>query len=176
MIHSPIPSWPARLQLRVRAVGVPTASRLEAVDEGVELGEVIGTELDAGRARVLLDPGNGGGTGDGDDSGLVVAATDAGDPGNGQLGGRDLLAGGNGLDLLDQLQVVRKLLVLEAREASQATQVRGVGLRLDLASEDLSGILATIDRASEQSRRIKCNASEARTSKNLHHGQWASRQ
>lgn len=124
-----------RLALDVRAVGVAAAGGVKVVDEVVDGLELLGGELD--EPGVLPHALDGGGPGDGDHLGQVRARAEGPDPVDGQLGGGAALLGGEGLDLVDELEVVLQGVADEAGELAQPAEMLRVRRLPELAGEDL---------------------------------------
>lgn len=88
----------------------------------LDRGQVVRGERDLGRGDVLLQVAAPLGAGNGDRA-LVL------DPGEGQLGGRDVLVGGDAADLADDVQVAVEVLALEPGSVRrQSSSAKSSGL------------------------------------------------
>lgn len=96
------------LQCRLQHGIIPPSADGEAAQDAIDL-LLLGTaELHI--SHILLHPFCGGGAGDRDDGACNAGVRVGFHPGEGKLGGRDMLFRGDGLELFDEFEVFGKVL------------------------------------------------------------------
>lgn len=124
-----------RLQRSRHTIGVPATGSFKVIQSVLQVLEILLSQLY--KLDVLLDSRYGGRSRNGNDCGLAGTLADAGDPGDGDLSGAGVLLVSQSLNLLNKLEVFGEVLVMETGEGAESTEVLGVGVSLEAASEDL---------------------------------------